>query len=503
MTVLHHHRRGLPHHRTCHSLGHGGWWVTSLVLLGLLALSVSGFTIPTIVSSTSHCHSTGTTLTTPTATTTTTICLGASAKDGNEEDILNPLLSLIKPSKTVEVFSLVQQLRSEGMDIVSLCVGEPDYAPPPSVLETTSHALHKGEYTRYTAVNGLLELRQAIAKDYQRRKSLTYDPQTQIIVSNGAKQCVWQTILALAGKDDVVLIPAPHWPYPDMTALTSATPIMIPTKAEQGYLLQPHELRQALQDHPTTKLLILCNPSNPTGGVYTIEQLQELVTVLQDYPQVHILSDEIYERLVYTNDDNVEIEDDFTYVDTCPSIATLSPDMYRRTIVINGLSKSHAMTGFRIGYLLAGNPAIAKAVSKIQSQITSCASSVSQYAAITALTKVSDAELELNYQVMRSKRDYVLQRLSEMPHVTVQVPPQGAFYVLPDISYYCSDAKEEDADNFDDVALCVELLYQVGLALVPGSAFGAPGTVRISYATSMEELTLAMQKLQDYLQSKL
>jgi bifunctional aspartate aminotransferase and glutamate/aspartate-prephenate aminotransferase len=222
--------------------------------------------------------------------------------------------------------------------------------------------------------------------------------------------------------------------------------------------------------------VIICNPSNPTGGVYGQEKLSELVRVLQDFPSVAILSDEIYERLVYEGD--------------CPSFAA-QPGMFDRTITINGFSKSHAMTGLRIGYLAAPSH-IAKAASKIQSQLTSCAGSLSQAAGVAALTQVDESEFEKNVVIMREKRDYVLKRLAGMPNVHVAVPPNGAFYVLPDLSSFG-----------DDVALCMDLLKSEKLALVPGTSFGAPGTVRISYATSMDELETAMNKLEKYLRGRL
>jgi aspartate/glutamate/aspartate-prephenate aminotransferase len=396
------------------------------------------------------------------------ISLSSSASDS--ESSLNPLISLIKPSKTVEIFSLVKQMQAEGIEVTSLCVGEPDYPPPQAVLDALVDAVRNGQ-TTYTAVTGTLELRQAIVDDLKRRKGLEYDV-TEIVVGNGAKQSVWQGIMATAGVGDEVLVPAPHWPYPEMVKLTGATPVILDTKPETGYLMTPQDLREALEKHPKVKLLVLCNPSNPTGGVYNQQALDELVAVLHDFPRVCVLSDEIYERLVYDGE--------------CPSLAA-QPGMFNRTLTINGFSKSHAMTGMRLGYIAA--PAyIAKAVTTIQSQLTSCASSLSQAAGVAALTLVDDSELEANVEIMRTKRDYVLKRLGSMPHVQVKVAPKGAFYVLPDVSWYGDDAE-----------LCLALLQSKKLALVPGTSFGAPGTVRISYATSTEELETAMNKLESYL----
>ncbi|KAL7469991.1 hypothetical protein ACHAXS_010230 [Conticribra weissflogii] len=395
------------------------------------------------------------------------------------EPPLNPLLSQIKPSKTVEVFSLVKQMEADGEAVTSLCVGEPDFAPPQSVLDAASLAMQNGQ-TRYTAVTGTAELRAAIAKDLKERKGVQYDPQTEIVVGNGAKQCVYQGLMAACGEGDEVIIPAPYWPsYPEMALLVGATPIILETKVRDGYLINPADLDRCLSQRPKAKVLMLCNPSNPTGGVHSAELLAQIARVLRNYPRIVVLADEIYERLVYTADGK------------CTSFASL-PDMFHRTITLNGFSKSHAMTGFRLGYLAA--PArFAKAVATLQGQITSCASSVSQAAGVAALRDVGEEWLLGNVEIMRAKRDYVLGELEKMEHVEVAVPPDGAFYVLPDVSKYYGG---------DDTQLCLDLLKEKKLALVPGSSFGAEGTVRISYATSMEELEVAMTKLREFLESK-
>jgi aspartate/glutamate/aspartate-prephenate aminotransferase len=327
-------------------------------------------------------------------------------------------------------------------------------------------------------VTGTASLRNAIAQDLKRRKGVNYNPANEIVVGNGAKQCVYQGVLATCGPGDKVLVPAPYWPsYPEMVKLASAEPFIVETTAESGYLLTPEDLRSALEVHPEIKLIILCNPSNPTGGVYQLEQLQSISDVLKDFPKVLVLADEIYERLVYEGD--------------CPSFAAID-GMFSRTMTINGFSKAYAMTGMRLGYVAAPQP-LAKAITTIQSQLTSCAGSISQAAGVAALTQVSDEELDNNVEIMREKRDYVLNELSKMPGVTVAIPPNGAFYVLPDVSGYFEG---------DDTKLCLELLKAKRLAIVPGSSFGAPGTVRLSYATSMEELGVAMNKLREFLASQ-
>jgi aspartate/methionine/tyrosine aminotransferase len=387
---------------------------------------------------------------------------------------LNPIVAAVKPSKTVEIFSLVKEMEANGETVTSLCVGEPDFLPPAAVLDATIAAVTAGQ-TRYTAVTGTADLRAAIANDLKRRKGVEYNPSNEIVVGNGAKQSVYQSVLATCGPGDKVLVPAPYWPsYPEMVKLASAEPIIVPTNAESGYLLTPEDLRSTLHAHPEIKLIILCNPSNPTGGVYRLEDLQGIGKVLEEFPNVLVLADEIYERLVYDGD--------------CPAFASID-GMFSRTMTVNGFSKAYAMTGMRLGYVAAPQP-LARAITTIQSQLTSCAGSISQAAGVAALTKVSDEELDANVEIMKEKRDYVLEELKKMPGVNVAMPPSGAFYVLPDVSTYFGG---------DDAELCLELLKAKKLALVPGSSFGAPGTVRLSYATSMEELGIAMRKLREFL----
>jgi aspartate/glutamate/aspartate-prephenate aminotransferase len=368
-------------------------------------------------------------------------------------------------------------MEAAGESVTSLCVGEPDFLPPQAVLDATVEAVLSGK-TRYTAVTGTADLRSAIAQDLKRRKGVEYNPGNEIVVGNGAKQCVYQGILATCGVGDKVIVPAPYWPsYPEMVALVGAESIIVETNAESGYLITPDTLRSTLEAHPGVKLLILCNPSNPTGGVYQLEKLREIATVLKDYPHVLVLADEIYERLVYSGD--------------CPSFAAMD-GMFGRTMTVNGFSKAYAMTGMRLGYVAAPQP-LAKAITTIQSQLTSCAGSISQAAGVAALTQVEDAELDANVEIMRAKRDYVLAELAKMPGVSVAMPPNGAFYVLPDVSGYFDG---------DDTLLCLELLKAKKLALVPGSSFGAPGTVRLSYATSMDELETAMSKMKEFLEEQ-
>ena len=409
----------------------------------------------------------------------------SSSSTEESEIALNPLVASVKISKTVEVFSEVKRMEAEGIEVTSLCVGEPDFPPPKAVMDAAAAAVAEGK-TRYTAVTGTAALREAIASDLSRRKGVDYDPNTEIVVGNGAKQCVYQGVLATTGPLDSVIVPAPYWPsYPEMVALTGASPVVLETKEEDGYLITPGALRACLEENGDAKLLIFCNPSNPTGGVHSAKRQRELAEVLMDFPKVAVLADEIYERLVYTDEGGEEGEGGGEHV----SFAAM-PGMFHRTMTVNGFSKAYAMTGMRLGYLAA--PArLARAVTVIQSQLTSCAGSISQAAGVAALTEVSEEELADNVRVMREKRDYVIGRLRDMPGVKLVVPPTGAFYVLPDVSEYYEG---------DDAELCMDLLKSKRLALVPGTSFGAPGTVRISYATSMEELNVAMNKLEEFLE---
>lgn len=444
----------------------------------ILLLSQAAAFSPVNVGSKTKCSSMGT------MTDTKTSYLQVSTSENTNPIDVNPLVANVKVSATVQIFSNVKQMQAEGIEVTSLCVGEPDFPPPQAVLTAAAKAISDNE-TRYTAVTGTAPLRQAIADDLLQRKKVSYDPNTEIVVGNGAKQCVYQGVLATSGPGDTVIIPAPYWPsYPEMVALAGADSIILETKEEDGYLITAEALKDCLEkatkDGKNVKLLILCNPSNPTGGVHNKKRLEEIAAVLSEFPSVAVLADEIYERLVYNEVDT----------DEHVSFASISDEMYQRTMTINGFSKAYAMTGMRLGYMAAPAP-IAKAATTIQSQLTSCAGSISQAAGVAALKDVEESEMESNVKIMKEKRDYVIGRLEGMKNVNLAVPPTGAFYVLPDVSSFY---------NGDDTQLCLDLLEKKRLALVPGSSFGAPGTVRISYATSLEELEVAMNKLQEFLE---
>ncbi|CAM9860766.1 unnamed protein product [Pylaiella littoralis] len=396
----------------------------------------------------------------------------AAANPFNGDDTISPMVKTVSPSKTLEVHSLTQDMKARGERVVSLCVGEPDFQPPPAVIEATANAARKG-ITKYTGVTGTVDLRRAICADLARRKNLTYSA-GDIVVTNGAKQAVYQAVLAVVRPGDEVIVPAPYWPsYPEMVRLAGGVPVVVETNVEEEYLLTAEKLRTALTDK--TRMLIFCNPSNPTGAVHSKERCGELAAVLAEKgPNCWVLADEIYERITY----------DTPHV----AFATL-PGMFERTMTVNGFSKSHAMTGYRLGYL-AAPPIIIKAVTTIQGQITSCASSISQAAGLAALA-VTDEDMQVSFDVMRQKRDFVLKRLLEM-HDLVTAVPQGAFYVFPDVSAHFGKSAPDGTVIGGATDLCLYLLREYKVALVTGDGFGYPRGIRISYAASMEEIDEAL-----------
>jgi len=348
--------------------------------------------------------------------------------------------------------------------------------------------------TKYTGVSGNANLRKAIAADLLVRKQVLYSPE-EVVVSNGAKQAVLQALMAVVSPGDHVVIPAPYWTsYPDMVKMCQATPLIVNTAASSDYTLTAVSLRAALSSHPSASCLILCNPSNPTGCVSGQAALEDIATVLRDFPSVMVLSDEIYERLTYEETPHV-------------SFASL-PGMFDRTITINGFSKSHSMTGYRIGYSCAPLR-ISKAISKLQSQITSCASSISQHAAHFALTSMPLTNPDWmadRVDELQLKRDLAYTLLHRIPGVSCP-KPMGAFYLLPDVSCYYgkklprTSELDPDVSIVDSHVLCLQLLRREGVALVPGEAFGAPSTVRISYASSTEVISEAIDRLHKFLVS--
>lgn len=393
---------------------------------------------------------------------------------------LNPRVASLKPSKTMALTDLATKLREEGADIIGLAAGEPDFDTPAPIIEAGVEALRLG-YTRYTPNTGTSALRKAVCAKLESENGLAYSPD-EIVVSNGAKQCIWQALLATCSEGDEVVIPAPYWvSYPEMARLAGATPVIVEATPEEGFKLTPEKLRAALT--PASRLLILCTPSNPTGAVYTREELESLAAVVAEHPRLLVLSDEIYEYIVYPPAQH-------------HSFGAL-PGMFERTLTVNGFSKAYAMTGWRLGYLAAPRH-FAKAAAVIQSQSTSGASSIAQHAAVTALGMGPGGGPLVQQMIaaFEQRRDFVTQRLQQIPGVKL-APPQGAFYVMPEVSAFAGPGIE--ARGFGPVpdvdTLCRYLIEKANVALVPGDAFGAPTCIRISYAASMDTLGKALDRI--------
>lgn len=384
----------------------------------------------------------------------------------------------IEPSRTIAMNQRARELKAAGRDIVDLTVGEPDFHPPAHVRDAAVRAIAEGA-DRYTPVAGEPALREAIARKLLRDAGLSYRP-ADIMASSGAKSALSDAILALAGPGDEVLIPTPAWlSYAEMVKLAGATPVFIPASASEGYKLSPARLASALGPAlgRRVRLLILCTPSNPTGAVYSAAELAELARVLETRPDVWILSDEIYERI--------------RYVPEVPSPASIT-SLFGRTVVVGGLSKSHAMTGWRLGYLAGPSEAVAACVA-IQGQTTTCASSIAQRAAIAALDGDQEPVARMA-AAFRARRDRACARLASIPGLRVSAP-DGAFYLFPDVSsHFGKRAGGKDIRSSDD--FCLYLLDSAGVALVPGSAFGDDSCVRLSFAASDAALDSALDRIE-------
>ena len=374
----------------------------------------------------------------------------------------------LTPSLTLSIDSKAKAMNAEGIDVCGFGAGEPDFDTPEHIKAAAIAALEAG-FTKYTPSAGIPELRQAISEKLAADNELSYRA-AQIIVSNGAKHACYNAILATCQPGDEVIIPAPYWvSYPDMVRLAGADSVIVPTSERNGWKMRAADFENAMT--PRTKMLILNTPGNPTGSVYTREELQAIADVAAE-EDIYILSDEIYEKLVY---------DDAKHV----SIASLSKEAYDLTITINGFSKSYAMTGWRLGYVAAPE-AVAKAVDSIQSHTTSNPSSFSQHGGLAAL-KGDQQPLADMCEEFDMRRNYMFDRISKIPNVTA-VKPQGAFYVLVNISQLWLSSQ-----NFSD-----RLLSKANVAVVPGAAFGDDRTVRLSYATSIDVIKKGLDRFQDF-----
>jgi aspartate aminotransferase len=381
---------------------------------------------------------------------------------------LSSRASTLTPSLTLSIDSKAKAMKSEGIDVCGFGAGEPDFDTPEHIKAAAIAALQAG-FTKYTPSSGIPELRQAVADKFLLDNGIDYKP-SQIIISDGAKHSCYNAILATCQPGDEVIIPAPYWlSYPEMVRLAGADPVFVHTREENGWKLTADEFENAMT--PRTKMIILNSPGNPTGAVYTKDELDAIGKVAAE-EEILILSDEIYEKLVY---------DDCKHY----SIAALGQEYYNLTITVNGFSKSYAMTGWRLGYLGAPE-AIAKAIDSIQSHSTSNACSFAQKGALAALKgdqqPVADMRDEFNL-----RREYMLERLSKMPHLSV-VRPNGAFYVLVNVSQLGLTSQ-----NFAD-----RLLSKANVAVVPGIAFGDDRTVRLSYATSLDVIKKGMDRFEEF-----
>ncbi|XP_077224805.1 aspartate aminotransferase isoform X2 [Tasmannia lanceolata] len=391
---------------------------------------------------------------------------------------VSPRVNSVKPSKTVAITDQATALVEAGVPVIRLAAGEPDFDTPKPIAEAGINAIREG-YTRYTPNAGTMELRTAICHKLKEENGLSYAPD-QILVSNGAKQCILQAVLAVCSPGDEVIIPAPYWvSYPEMARLADAKPVVLPTLISDDFLLDPKVLASKLTEK--SRLIILCSPSNPTGSVYPKKLLEEIADIVAKHPRLLVLSDEIYEHIIYPPAKHT-------------SFASL-PGMWERTLTVNGFSKAFAMTGWRLGYLAAPKHFVA-ACGKIQSQSTSGASSISQKAGVAALGLgyAGGEAVSTMVQAFKERRDFLIKSFKEMEGVKIS-EPQGAFYLFLDFSsYYGAEVKGFGVIKDSD-SLCRYFLDKAQVALVPGEAFGDDNCVRISYAASLSTVQSAMERI--------
>jgi aspartate aminotransferase len=379
----------------------------------------------------------------------------------------------IKPSPTLTVSTLAKKLKSEGFDVINFGVGEPDFNTPEYIKDEAKKALDDN-FTRYTNSAGILELRQAISEKFKRDNNLEYDPE-DILVSPGAKASIVNVLMTICDPRDEVLLPSPYWvSYTSQVEMVDAFPILLPTDMTTDFKISAEQLEEAILSLSNPKALILNSPNNPTGSVYSKDELQKIAEVCLKH-EILIISDEIYEKLIYDGEKHF-------------SIAEISPQVKDITVVINGVSKAYAMTGWRLGYC-AGPTEIIKRASRIQSHTTSCVNSMTQKAAIAALNEC-DGSVEKMREEFQKRRDYLVENLNQINNITCY-KPKGAFYAMPNISYFIQNNNQ----NINNSAqLCEYLLSSYHIAIVPGSAFGSDNYVRFSYANSMENIKEGLKR---------
>ncbi|SFZ98261.1 Aspartate aminotransferase [hydrothermal vent metagenome] len=388
--------------------------------------------------------------------------------------MLSKRIQTLSSSLTIAITTLAQDLKNSGKDILSFSAGEPDFGTPRLIKDEAIKAINDG-FTKYTAVPGIIEVREAIAHKLKRDNNLDYTA-ADIVVSNGAKHSLFNLFQALVDEGDEVIIPSPFWvTYPELVKYASGVPVIIPTDDISGFKITPEQLKNAISEK--TKALILTTPSNPTGSVYSKEELTALADVLKG-TDIIVVSDEMYEKLVY----------DTEFV----AVASISEDMYNRTVTINGLSKSVAMTGWRFGYLASPNKELISVINKLQSQSTSNINSITQKAAIIALEGEVDEDIEMMRKAFAARAIEATELINEIDGLSVS-KPDGAFYLFVNI---------KDISN-DSIEFCKELLQEVGVAVVPGVGFGAEGYFRFSFATDITTIREGVRRIEKFVKQKM
>ena len=400
-------------------------------------------------------------------------------KRNNQMSTLSHNISRVKPSPTIAMSSLATQMKSEGRDIISLSAGEPDFDTPDHIKDAAIEAIKSGK-TKYTDPDGMKILKEAVCTKFKVENNLTYNP-NQISIGTGGKQILYNALMATINPGDEVIIPAPYWvSYPDMVLLAGGRPVFIEASSKNKYKISPEQLEKAITDK--TKWFIFNSPSNPTGAGYPKTELQELTEILIKFPNVLIMTDDMYEHLAY---------DDFLF----STPAEVEPNLFERTLTCNGVSKAYAMTGWRIGF--AGGPEnLIRAMRKIQSQSTSNPCTISQWAALAALNGQKNF-IDKNNEKFVRRRNLVVGKLNQIEGISCPMP-EGAFYVYPDISGLIGKKTQNGQVISSDEDFCRSLLEEVGVAVVFGSAFGLSPNFRISYATSDELLTDACKRIKNF-----
>ena len=384
----------------------------------------------------------------------------------------------ISPSITLEITGKANELKAQGVNVMSFAAGEPDFNTPRNIIEAAIKAMDDG-YTKYTKTSGIVELRKAICKKLHQENNLNYSEE-QIVVSTGAKQCLANTFLAILNKGDEVILQNPCWvSYTELIKLADGVPVIVNCDENDGYKLSAKNLEKAVTSK--TKAILLNSPHNPTGIVYKKNELEEIAQIAKKYNLI-IISDEIYEKLIYDGEEHV-------------SIASLSEDAYERTIVINGLSKTYAMTGWRVGYT-ASSTKLAKVMSSVQSHMTSNVCSISQYAALEALTGPQDS-INMMKNAFEERRNFMMKKLEGIDEVSF-IKPQGAFYIMVDITYFIGKSINGIKIN-NSIEFAKILLEEEKVAVIPGAAFGLENFIRLSYATSMEVIEEGLDRIKSFL----